>query len=140
MHRKTSALTGNRLLGLGRNALLGLLAAIAFFVASASLSYLTVQNIKGNSARVTQTHALIVALDLLLIDVQDAETGLRGYLLTGDDGYLDPYNRCFQTRHHEGDAPSLRGRGRGRSSGLHEDRPRSQRYGWYPRHGRATET
>lgn len=95
MHRKTSALTGNRLLGLGRNALLGLLAAIAFFVASASLSYLTVQNIKGNSARVTQTHALIVALDLLLIDVQDAETGLRGYLLTGDDGYLDPYNRAM---------------------------------------------
>ncbi len=95
MHRKTSVLTGKRLLGLGRNALFGLLAAIVFFVASASLSYFTVQNIKGNSARVTQTHSLIVALDLLLIDVQDAETGLRGYLLTGDDGYLDPYNRAM---------------------------------------------
>ncbi|MGE8106124.1 response regulator [Allorhizobium sp. NPDC080224] len=95
MHRKTSVLTGERLLGLGRNALFGLLAAIVFFIASASLSYFTVQNIRGNSARVTQTHSLIVALDLLLIDVQDAETGLRGYLLTGDDGYLDPYNRAM---------------------------------------------
>ena len=27
--------------------------------------------------------------------MQDAETGLRGYLLTGDDGYLDPYNRAM---------------------------------------------
>ncbi len=95
MHRKTSVLTGKRLLGLGRNALFGLLAVIVFFIASASLSYFTVQNIRGNSARVTQTHSLIVALDLLLIDLQDAETGLRGYLLTGDDGYLDPYNRAM---------------------------------------------
>jgi len=74
--------------------LVGLLAAIVFFVASAALSFFTVQNIRDNSARVTQTHSLIVALDLLLIDLQDAETGLRGYLLTGDDEYLEPYNRA----------------------------------------------
>ncbi|MDH0873881.1 MULTISPECIES: CHASE3 domain-containing protein [Agrobacterium] len=74
--------------------MVGLLAAIVFFVASAALSFFTVQNIRDNSARVTQTHSLIVALDLLLIDLQDAETGLRGYLLTGDDEYLEPYNRA----------------------------------------------
>ncbi len=85
MHRKTSVLTGSRMLGLERNALIGLLAAIVFFVASAALSFFTIQNIRDNSDRVTQTHSLIVALDLLLIDIQDAETGLRGYLLTGED-------------------------------------------------------
>jgi CheY-like chemotaxis protein/CHASE3 domain sensor protein len=83
------------MLGLERNALIGLLAAIVFFVASAALSFFTIQNIRDNSARVTQTHSLIVALDLLLIDIQDAETGLRGYLLTGEDEYLGPYNRAM---------------------------------------------
>lgn len=83
------------MLGLERNALIGLLAAIVFFVASAALSFFTIQNIRDNSARVTQTHSLIVALDLLLIDIQDAETGLRGYLLTGEDEYLGPYNRAI---------------------------------------------
>lgn len=83
------------MLGLERNALIGLLAAIVFFVASAALSFFTIENIRHNSARVTQTHSLIVALDLLLIDIQDAETGLRGYILTGEDEYLGPYNRAM---------------------------------------------
>ncbi|KAA0969654.1 response regulator [Aureimonas fodinaquatilis] len=95
MHRKTSVLTGSRTLGLERNAFIGLLAAIVFFAASAALSFYTIQNIRDNSARVTQTHSLITALDLLLIDVQDAEAGLRGYLLTADDQYLGPYNRAM---------------------------------------------
>lgn len=95
MHRKTSVLTTRRMLGLERKALIGLLVAIVFFVASGTLSFLTVQSIKDNSVRVNQTHSLIVALDLLVIDVQDAETGLRGYLLTGDDDYLAPYDRAM---------------------------------------------
>ncbi|WP_246160555.1 response regulator [Aureimonas fodinaquatilis] len=88
-------MTGSRTLGLERNAFIGLLAAIVFFAASAALSFYTIQNIRDNSARVTQTHSLITALDLLLIDVQDAEAGLRGYLLTADDQYLGPYNRAM---------------------------------------------
>lgn len=95
MHRKTSALTDKRTLGLERNALMGLLAAVFFFILSTGLSIYTIQNVRTSSASVTQTHALIVALDLLLIDVQDAETALRGFLLTAEDSYLTPYNRAL---------------------------------------------
>ncbi|WP_171676372.1 CHASE3 domain-containing protein, partial [Shigella flexneri] len=42
-----------------------------------------------------QTHGLVVALDLLLIDIQDAETGLRGFLLTSEEAYLAPYHRAL---------------------------------------------
>lgn len=41
-------------------------------------------------------HTLIVQQQLskTLIAVQDAETGHRGYVLTGDETYLEPYNRA----------------------------------------------
>lgn len=41
-----------------------------------------------------QTHNVIVVIDLLLADVQDAETGQRGFLLTGEEPYLEPYHRA----------------------------------------------
>ena len=41
--------------------------------------------------RVRETRAVIAAADGLLTALTDAETGQRGYLLTGDDAYLAPY-------------------------------------------------
>jgi signal transduction histidine kinase len=40
---------------------------------------------------------LSVNLHELLIAIVDAETGQRGYLLTGDDVYLEPYHAAVQT-------------------------------------------
>src|SRR5690348_10776581 len=34
--------------------------------------------------------------DALLTDLLDAETGQRGYLLAGNDSYLEPYTRAEQ--------------------------------------------
>ncbi len=39
------------------------------------------------------THEVIVALDELLSNLRDAETGQRGYLLTGEEPYLEPYEK-----------------------------------------------
>jgi CHASE3 domain sensor protein len=41
-------------------------------------------------AHITRSH-----LQRLLRDVLDAETGQRGYLLTGDAGYLEPYSAAI---------------------------------------------
>jgi signal transduction histidine kinase/DNA-binding response OmpR family regulator/CHASE3 domain sensor protein len=95
MHRKTTAMAGKRTLGLEHNAAIGLLSAIFFFIVSTAISIYTVQNVKESNVGVTQTHGLVVALDLLLIDVQDAETALRGFLLTADETYLLPYHRAL---------------------------------------------
>ena len=39
-----------------------------------------------------ETTATLRHLNLFLSSLKDAETGQRGYLLTGDDTYLQPYN------------------------------------------------
>ena len=40
----------------------------------------------------TQTQSTRAKLNLLMQQMLDAETGLRGYLLTGEERYLEPYN------------------------------------------------
>lgn len=38
-----------------------------------------------------QTHLVLSKAEVLLSSLKDAETGARGYLLTGEDRYLEPY-------------------------------------------------
>jgi CHASE3 domain sensor protein len=40
---------------------------------------------------VIQTHEVQLGLDAILSHLKDAETGQRGFLLTGDEKYLEPY-------------------------------------------------
>jgi len=52
---------------------------------------------QARQARLWSQHANDVLLSIkdLSIALQEAETGQRGYLLTGRDSYLDPYNRSL---------------------------------------------
>lgn len=73
----------------------GLTAALFFFIASGLIAYFNVQSMGEGSQRIVQTHTAIVALDELLSRVQDTETGQRGYLLTGNETYLGPYESAL---------------------------------------------
>lgn len=42
---------------------------------------------------VRHTYSVTSELDLLLSSMKDAETGVRGYMLTGDSSYLTPYTQ-----------------------------------------------
>ena len=75
---------------------LGLGLILAFFPITAIISYDNIQTLKINSAAVTRTHETLSTLQSLLSTIKDAETGQRGYLLTGDQGYLDPYNSALK--------------------------------------------
>ena len=44
---------------------------------------------------VTHTHVVIQKLDQLLSALKDAESGQRGYLLTGEEIYLEPYQAAL---------------------------------------------
>ncbi|MET0294975.1 MAG: CHASE3 domain-containing protein, partial [Phenylobacterium sp.] len=70
---------------------IGLSAVFLFFLVSGGIAYRNVETLRENSRQVFHTHTVIVALGELLSTVQDAETGQRGYILTGDDRYLEPY-------------------------------------------------
>ncbi|WP_311222439.1 MULTISPECIES: CHASE3 domain-containing protein [unclassified Acidovorax] len=45
----------------------------------------------------SRSHTTRAALDRLMQNTLDAETGLRGYLLTGDERYLEPYQKSATT-------------------------------------------
>lgn len=72
--------------------LLSLLAIMLFFLSSGSLSYRNIQTISEGTILVRHTHEVIIDLENLLSMVKDAETGQRGFVLTGDERYLQPYN------------------------------------------------
>jgi signal transduction histidine kinase/DNA-binding response OmpR family regulator/CHASE3 domain sensor protein len=71
---------------------LGLAAVLAFFVISGALAYLNLQTVRDDTQKLVHSQEVITALDKLLSTAQDAETGQRGFLLTGKDSYLAPYN------------------------------------------------
>ncbi|MBS7700084.1 MULTISPECIES: response regulator [unclassified Chelatococcus] len=83
-------------LGLDAGVALGLASAFIFFIVSGLVGHLNLQALREGNERIVQTHVAIVALDELLSNVQDAETGQRGFLLTNNESYLAPYHTALQ--------------------------------------------
>jgi signal transduction histidine kinase/DNA-binding response OmpR family regulator/CHASE3 domain sensor protein len=77
--------------------MLGLAAVLAFFLISGVIAYVNIQVLRENNQRIVHSHQVLVALDALFSTTQDAETGQRGYLLTGNDRYLEPYENAVET-------------------------------------------
>jgi CheY-like chemotaxis protein/signal transduction histidine kinase/CHASE3 domain sensor protein len=71
--------------------LIGFLLAVTAVAIIAVLSYQSLQSTAASSASLTQTIELLGRLDGLLSTLKDAETGQRGFLLTGEESYLAPY-------------------------------------------------
>lgn len=74
-----------------RWAVAGLMAGIVFFVLSAAIAYFNIANMRASDNAIRKTHTVLNALDDMLSAMLDAETGQRGYLLTGREAYLEPY-------------------------------------------------
>ena len=73
---------------------LGLVVGLTFFLVSGIVAYFNIQGVRESDQAIRHTHAVLIALDELLSTAQDGETGQRGYLLTGNQGYLEPYNNA----------------------------------------------
>ncbi len=74
------------------------LALIAvFFVLSGVVSWLNIQTLREDSNEVTRTHEVLISADELFSTLKDAETGQRGFVLTGKESYLAPYNDAVET-------------------------------------------
>jgi len=73
---------------------LGMGLALAFFLISGTIAYRNIETLRTSSQQIWHTHEVLMALDDLLSTTQDAETGQRGYLLTGNDRYLEPYQQA----------------------------------------------
>ncbi|WP_448663279.1 response regulator [Sphingomonas sp. CJ20] len=75
----------------------GLVVGLLFFLISGALAYRNVQALRQSDVAIRHTHTVMIALDELLSTLQDAETGQRGFLLTGAPKYLEPYTVATET-------------------------------------------
>ena len=85
---KYSRLPMERKVWLGFGAALGLLAVVG------CTAYWEVVKLRDNDAWVDHTHQVISSLRRVQSLVADAETGQRGYLITGDKLFLSPYTNA----------------------------------------------
>ena len=77
--------------------LIGFIVALIAIVAVSIVSYRALAGRREAAVLVNETNVLSRQLDELLSTVKDAETGQRGYLLTGDLRYLQPYTLAADT-------------------------------------------
>jgi CheY-like chemotaxis protein/CHASE3 domain sensor protein len=69
----------------------GFLLALIAILVIALLSYQSLQVTAASSRSLAQSIEVLAQLNSVLSTLKDAETGQRGYLLTGNEGYLEPF-------------------------------------------------
>lgn len=75
----------------GRRLAVGFGIAGLALLAIIALAYTTTASLIDNNRRVEHTQGVRLGLEKLMSSLKDAETGQRGFLLTGQQAYLAPY-------------------------------------------------
>lgn len=78
--------------GLLRNLQIGFGLSLLILIVTSVASYSSISNLLDGSKWVDHTDSVIIKLDNTLSALRDAESGPRGYLLTGDTSFLRSYN------------------------------------------------
>ena len=74
-----------------RNLLIGYSVSLLLLLVSAIASYISIQNLLESTELVNHTNSVITSLEKVISQLKDAETGQRGYLITGKDEFEDRY-------------------------------------------------
>jgi CHASE3 domain sensor protein len=74
-----------------RNIILGFCLSLAALIISSAASYVSIQKLLESEQWVEHTSKVIFGLENITSRIKDAETGQRGYLLTGEPEFLEPY-------------------------------------------------
>ncbi|RMZ59849.1 response regulator [Chryseobacterium nematophagum] len=75
-----------------RNLQFGVGISLLILIASSIASYWSIQNQMQNKENLSTSRRSITAVKDILVTLLDAETGARGYQLTGKKSFLEPYN------------------------------------------------
>src|SRR5215207_1430037 len=89
-----------------RGILLAFVLTLAVFIGNAWFAIVNTRALVENEQRVVHTHEVLRQIEATLSTVRDAETAQRGYLLTGDESYLEGYRAAAART--AGDLPRLR--------------------------------
>ncbi len=75
-----------------KQVLVGFSLGLALLVLVAWLSYSNTRRLIETSRSVAHTHEVLVALEETVTRLQDVQRGMRGYVITGDERFLEPYH------------------------------------------------
>ena len=76
--------------------ILGLTIAFSLAVGTAGLSVFSIREVSSSGGDVVRIQTTLLDINRLLTSLINAETGQRGYLLTGRDEYLAPYHEAIR--------------------------------------------
>ncbi|HLS94510.1 MAG TPA: response regulator [Sphingobacterium sp.] len=80
-----------------RNLQFGFGVSLLILLASSTASYISIKQQVGNREKVDHTRRVIASANRILIDLQNAETGQRGFHLTGKQSFLEPYELSLES-------------------------------------------
>lgn len=81
----------------GRKIMAGYVLALVVIVVIGVMTYLSTVKFTEIVSMRRQLHEAIVHFEALLSDLKDAESGERGFVITGQDEYLEPYRDASQS-------------------------------------------
>lgn len=70
---------------------IGFCAALAILAGISAVSYLRLQEFAERARLVEHTQKVLREIEVVLSDLKDVETGVRGYLISRQEPFLDPY-------------------------------------------------
>ncbi|MDB5202326.1 MAG: response regulator [Ferruginibacter sp.] len=79
-------------LSLNRSLLIGFSISLLILIISSVASFVSIRGLLTSARLVDETNMVIREVEASMAFMRDAETGQRGYLLTSDENFLQPYN------------------------------------------------
>jgi PAS domain S-box-containing protein len=76
-----------------RKLAVGYVVAMAALVANGIIAFWSFNSVRSTWAALAASRDFILGINEVLSDLTDAETGQRGYVLTGQEQYLEPYTK-----------------------------------------------
>ncbi len=75
---------------------LGSSVTLAMFIVVGIVTFISTQSLLESGRMVNHTHIVIEEAMLIFGSGEDMETGMRGYLLAGKEGFLEPYTNGYK--------------------------------------------
>ncbi len=79
-----------------RNLRIGFGLSLLLLISTSIASYISIHRLVQSSSDVNHTNQVIQQLENVISTLKDAETGQRGYLLTNDTEFLQPYTGAYE--------------------------------------------
>jgi len=81
----------------GKRIATGFALALALLLVIGGVAYRSISSLTETSYWVAHTHEVIERTTAVMTAVKDIETGARGFVITGDDAFLDPFRAGIKT-------------------------------------------